>query len=307
MANEGQSQQPETDKDPAGSDGDGFDAAFEQRSNAEDQTGEDGRNVADGESQATNPSHDANGPSDDGQEAKPPVEQQFDPYAGLTPAQDEHFRRLEQSERSQRGRVGALTQKINRVTAATVPQQNTQASQSEPADQGPSMEDLMAQVAKAAEEYPDAVGPLKDVIEQMGQQVNRISEQIQPMTAREQEQALVQAYDTLAGDHPDYAEIGQSQEFHSWFAEQPEGVKALANSLDPKEVSLALTVFKAETGRITADPQQPQQSAQHDTAARRERQLEGARDVSSRGAPVSSGTPNDFDAAFDSRVKRFKA
>lgn len=302
MANEGQSQQPDPNINPAAGDDDGFEAAFDQRSNADEGTGEDNGKDA-GQEPATEPDPNAGTPSQDGKPAQEPVDN-FDPYNGLTPAQAEHFRKLEQSERSQRGRVGALTNKLNRYTAAgSQPQQQVQAPQNQSEAAAPSMEELMAEVSKAAEEYPDAVGPLKAVVEQIGQQVRSLSEQVSPMTEREQQETLNAAYDTLAQDHPDFATISQNPQFLQWFNEQPDGIKAMAGSMDPKEVSLALTVFKAEAGIAMPVSQEP---ARNDAEARRGRQLDGARDISSRGAPVSSGTPNDFDAAFDSRAKRYK-
>jgi hypothetical protein len=43
----------------------------------------------------------------------------FDPYAGLTPELRAHWEKVAASERSNRGRVGALTKKLNGFTSGT--------------------------------------------------------------------------------------------------------------------------------------------------------------------------------------------
>lgn len=302
MSEQALSEKPE-DNLPAEDDNKDFEAAFAERmgsevpksDDAEDGSSDDGKE----EGAASAPSDDQAGkPPEGGEPAKPEGEKKFDPYEGLTPAQAEHFRRLEQSERSQRGRVGALTTKLN--TIAAVPKQPQDDQQQDQG--GKTANDLEERLSRAAEDYPDAVGPLKEMVEQLGKKLGDLSSKVEPIAERESEEALRSAYDALASKHPDYAEIARDQGFHEWAGSQTPGIQTLVRSLDPEEVSLALTLYKTEAG-IEQTP--AASGGKTETDARRGRQLDATRDVVSRGAPVASGTPNDFEAAFQARMKQF--
>lgn len=300
MADDDKSLEPDTD--PAGGDN-GFADAFAERSaggeKPDSEPGDDSQPGPDSDEGA------ASAPSDDqagepsAQEEKPASQgDTFDPFAGLTPQQVEHFRKLEQSERSQRGRVGALTKSLNQYRAAPA-QPKPQEQQQDQGDE--SAKDLEKRLAQAAEDYPDAVGPLKELVEQMGKKIADLSQQVEPISERQSQSELQEAYSLLAEKHPDFADIAQDAKFSTWIAEQTPGVQGMANSFNPDEVSLVLTLYKSEAGI----EQQPVSTGRTETDAKRGRQLDATRDVPSSGAPAASGTPNDFDAAFRDRARRY--
>lgn len=233
----------------------------------------------------------------------------FDPWADLKPEQKTYFEKLHASERSNRGRVGALTKKLNGMTQGTPrpPEQgSTDQSQgngeSQAAEQS-AAEALEAKLDAVAEEYGDVLGPLPELVKELRKEITDLKASKNRDEVDADAEALAEAYDRLGEAHPDYQEIAGSREFHQWIGQQPQKVQALLNSYDPAEVSLGLKLYKVESG-IGANPGG---SDQGDTGGatgdRRERQLGGLRQATTRGAPATSGVPNDFGAAFKSRAK----
>lgn len=237
-------------------------------------------------------------------EAKP-----FDPWEGLTPEQKAHFQRLDASDRSQRGRVAALTRKLNTTAAAAPKAPAKQQEQQAPEVEGEvDASDLDKELASVMEDYGDVVGPLAKVLKKVQAQVDSLAESKKADASVEQDaEELADAYRVLGENHPDYREIGQDPKFAEWIAKQSAKVQSFATSYDPEEVSLTLTMFKAE--RSLAAQQQPaageDSGTQGSTATgdKRKRQIEGSRQVPARGQPAAGGTPNDFGAAFDARSK----
>lgn len=229
----------------------------------------------------------------------------FDPFAGLTPEQKAHFERLQALERSQRGRVGALTKKLQ--AAQTAPAAPAPAEGLVPAKEGDEAgaSDLEARFKSSVEEYNDVVGPVAEMVEALKAEIATLkaSPQREQAVSDADAEVMAQAYDTLAQDHPDYQYIAALPQFQQWAEAKPDSVKGLVNSFDPAEVSLALTLFKAEAGLAGAAGGQSGQLGSTAASDKRQRQLEGSRDTRSRGAPAVAGVPNDFSAAFHARVK----
>lgn len=244
----------------------------------------------------------------------------FDPYAGLTPEQKAHFERLAASERSNRGRVGALTKKLNGFTAGTqAPPTETGASR-ERSDEGAggsgtgdgtgkTPTDIEARLKAVTDEYGDIIGPVAEIVQELRTKIDGLEASATRHEVDRDAEALTQAYTALEAAHPDYQQVAADQAFHQWLGEQTTGVKALANSFDPKEVSLALQLFKTERGAVSGASTETSEGGNGGNTAtgdRRERQLEGMRQAPSRGAPAATGVPNDFGSAFKSRAAQAK-
>lgn len=245
--------------------------------------------------------------SDTGSESRAPA---FDPFAGMTPELRAHWEKVASSERSQRGRVGALTKKLQANTQPA-PAAPAKAEEQAPAKdgEGASASDLEARLAAVADEYGDVNGPLVEAIKGIQSDIASLkaSPQREQMPVSDDEaEAVAKAYDTLAGDHPDYVQIAEDPAFDQWAASKPASVKALVNSFDPAEVSLALSLYKAEAGLARAAAGGTGKPGSTASSDRRERQLEGSRDTRSRGAPAAAGVPNDFRTAFAARVEQHK-
>lgn len=236
----------------------------------------------------------------------------FDPFAGMTPEQRSHWERVSNSERSNRGRVGALTKKSNDLdaklkAASGAPRQGEEEDRAEERAEGqddkPTLDKRLQQ---ATEEYGDVVGPLVEALNEVRAEIDAIKKpQVQ---ADEDADAAKIANDLaeLEKVHPDFREYDESNaDFDKWLSEQPQKVIDLANSFDPREVSLVLTTYKTERsielaqgGEEDAPGQQP-----NATDTKRARQLEAGRQVPGKGQPTAAGVPNDFSSAFSARAK----
>lgn len=239
----------------------------------------------------------------------------FDPWKDLNPEQKAHFERLQSSERSNRGRVGALTKKLNGFTQGTraaPPERKTE----EPADKQTGAEgdgtteaeSIEAKLDKIADEYGDVVGPLPEIVKELRKQIGDLQASATRHEVDTDAAAMTEAYKELESKHPDYASFNdQNAAFVEWFGGQPGNIQALVSSFDPKEVSLALTLFKTESGLTTGGAGDGQEG-EGGTASgdRRKRQLEGSKDVPVRGQPAASGVPNDVSSAFKARSEQYQ-
>lgn len=323
MTEQQQSKAPETDKE-TGADEGGFSEAFRERVKAP--SGDDQKPPED---KAADEAAAEGQPADKAGEAEAPAKaaadegtgtkaEAFDPFAGLTPEQKAHFEKLAASERSQRGRVGALTKKLNQLTDGTPqspPEKKPEgaasgngdgAGEEKPPEAEKSATDIEAKLAEVAEEYGDILGPLPDLVKGLRKELDGLKASATRHEVDQDAEALAEAITALEGKHPDFAQIAEDPKFHTeWLGKQPKSVIELANSNDPQEVSLVLTLFKAESGTLAQASGASEEGKPGSTASgqRRERQLDGLRDAPSRGAPAAAGTPNDFSAAFKQRAK----
>lgn len=236
----------------------------------------------------------------------------FDPWAGMTPEQKAHFERLAASERSQRGRVGALTKKLNAQNGTQQPptKSEDQASQggegeTQAATDAGGIEQKLKAIADG--EYADVVGPVADVIADLRKEIGELkASKTRDAEVDADAAELAEAYTVLEAAHPDYAQIGASAEFNEWVGKQPKKVVDLLNSYDPQEVSLGLTLYKAEskTASDTNGDAEQGNTGGAATDQKRTQQLGGLRQATTRGAPAASGVPNDFKSAFKARANQ---
>lgn len=320
------SQAPGSDEPGAGETG--FSEAFAERS--KDPSGEKQREAelaagatpaaegGDGSATADAPGAASKEAADEGSGTKAPA---FDPYAGLTPEQKSHFEaldaervKLQASERSQRGRVGALTKKLNSMTGTHKPPASEESGSQARSDEGgeggatgdETAADIEARLKAVTDEYGDIVGPVAEVVQELRKEVATLKASATRHEIDQDAEALTKAYEALETAHPDYKEVAGDKAFHDWLGGQPKGVVALANSFDPAEVSLALRLYKTESGATSEAPTDEGKGDQGSTATgdKRERQMDALRQAPSRGAPASSGVPNDFKSAFHERSKQ---
>lgn len=233
----------------------------------------------------------------------------FDPFTGMTPEQKAYWQKREASERSQRGRVSALTKKLDTYLVPTreaAPAKQGE-EQAEAGEQG--APDLEARLNASAEEYGDVVGPVAEMVKALKAEVATLTASATRHQVDADAERQTEAYSALEAAHPDFIAIAEDPKFHTaWLSQQPQGVQALANSNDPREVSLALGLYKAEAGLARSQPRDGQgdagSAAQDD---KRARQLDGNRQVTARGAPAATGVPNEFKTAFAHRAKQLES
>lgn len=239
-----------------------------------------------------------------------PKPQGFDPWAGMTPEQKAHFEKLQASERSNRGRVGALTKKLNATTSPTRAAAPADRGEEQPTERKPEESEAAAldeRLKRAREEYGDVIGPVADVIDELRAEISTLKASATRHQVEEDAEAITAQLAELESKHKDYREYnGENPDYVEWFSQQPANIQSLANSFDAREVSLALTLFKAERGISSdagAEPTKGEDDAGTAQGDKRRRQLEGSRQVSTRGVPAAGGVPNDFKSAFHARAK----
>lgn len=305
------SQQQQANPDEPGQanegEAEGFGSAFSERASDGD------KDSTAGTSPATNEPAPAGSEAAPSQEAAgaPQAEPAatHDPLDGLTPEQRQYVERLQASDRSQRGRVGALTKKLNhqeRAQAAQAPTHREEQPREQADGEPAKASDLEARLAQVAEEYGDINGPIIEAIREIRSKVDQMQPAVEQVDLDKTTAEIEQSYVTLEGRHPDFALVAQDPNFLGWAEDQPRRVQELLNSYDPDEVSLGLTLFKAERGASLQASGQGGGGSDTSTATgdRRARQLDGSKQVSSRGTPAAAGVPNEFGSAFKARAEQ---
>ena len=257
---------------------------------------------------------------DDGDEPSPSdtTENKAPSLDGLPPevlahikAIEERAEKAEHKASSDASRVSALSRKLAQLAngSGTTPPPKEEKSEADKA--------LEAKVEQLKKDYGDIADPIIELIEKQKDELTSVRTVLSGLSEERQAQVIGQQRELLAKQHPDYAEVAQSQKFGQWLQEQPDNIQRLAASWDAKETSVVLTLFKTEEGMATPpkeeatppvveDPKPKADAATEDK--RRSQQLEGGREVKSKPAPAASGAPDDFTAAFEHfRQKRERA
>ena len=253
----------------------------------------------------------------DGGSQPPEGEQAPDPWANAPPELIAERDRLQKERdeaehraKSDASRVAALSRKLQQLSMA--PPSATPAPSAEPTEAQKALDD---KIKKLREDYGDIADPLVELIEAQKAELDSVRTTLHGLNAAQQAQVIAQEEQALEARHPDWRNIAQSPDFSSWLQIQPENIQRLANSWDARETSVVLTLFKAENVEAggqrqeASEPPAPTPKANAATDARRSQQLEGGRDVRSKPAPVASGPPEDFEAAFQyyAEKKRLEA
>lgn len=187
-------------------------------------------------------------------------------------------KQLAHRERSQRGRVGALSKKWQQAQAAL-----EQAKQS----QGNYDQEL----ASLKEDYPELASLLTRVIAEQNSRLNAISSpmaqvaeaNLNDMAASEMDSAI----DYVSQIVPDAMQIAGDPQFQMWVSKQPKGVQALFSSNDPNDAIYLLSEYKKVV------------SAQKEQRTKRQQQLSAMSLPTGRNTP-KGGDDIDENALFDS-------
>jgi hypothetical protein len=165
-----------------------------------------------------------------------------------------------------------------------------------------------------SEEYPD-IAKMLTAYGQHVQEATRTNliQELQPTLAKvhKQEQifqqtaagaALRDNAERLSAAHPDWRDIGKSQEYWNWVSTQPPAIQQRAvQSTDADELASLLNHYKAE--RKVAELE-TNKDALHKTTQKRERRLAQSRQPIPRSsAPNIDGQPTTFDETFASITK----
>jgi uncharacterized phage infection (PIP) family protein YhgE len=175
--------------------------------------------------------------------------------------------RLQHGWNSDRGRLSALTKKLEQVESRT-----SQAAHS-PAEMAGMDDEELAQFAEDFPEHANAVERLiqRRLAEATGELDARLSQLAQPIEQLEQSQAaavIAQQQQALLAVHPDAYEVAASPQFAQWLNDQPPQVQQIYRDSDSARDSAWLISQFKSAHQLTAQQRQNQQSRQLNAMSR---------------------------------------
>jgi thiaminase len=206
--------------------------------------------------------------------------------------------------RSHSGRVSALSKQNAELKALVEQAGSGNAEQPTQRETSQALKDP-AKWAEYEESWPDEAEAIREYMAQERQQIRQeILNEVSPylnyiqQTSQQSSQA---AFESAVGDedHQDWKEVWQSTDFGEWFHAQPEAVKSMHQSSNPKDIHWLLDTYKqshgVNTGKANALQQQRQQRLQ------RSESVNGAR------IPKAGTAPQDDDALWEWTAKQREA
>ena len=189
------------------------------------------------------------------------------------------YAKVEQSDRSQRGRLSALQRQINEINSKAAPPQEA----AEPDDNG---WDTML------EEYPEIAKPLSKKLKQMESYSKKLEAEISTFGNDRRRAIADEQTSLLAAEAPDWMQHTQDPGFMSWLDEQPRHIQEAAarngqEIVDYREAADVVNRFREYKG---ASSQQTNK-----LAGKRQQQLKSASSTKGRGPGAVNGIAKDGD------------
>jgi len=279
---------------------------------------------------------DPNDPDEEEPASEGPAEQPkaaaADPFANATPEQKAAWQeaqakiaKLDQSDRSNRGRLGAMQRRINELMAKSTAGSPTTAPADGKKAAKPTKDSyLESDEYKAfADEYPEVAGPFGKIVSSLEQRLAKHEERFSAEEQAELESALDEQVELLTEQHPDWQEVlaADTPVFMEWLGTQPRHIQEAAYRnaeviVDAAEAADVYSRFKAfRSGNGAGDSSKTDASGKGRSngkpqlTGRRQRQLESAAGARGTGPGVASGIPEDGDPqslwdAFDRMEQR---
>jgi len=129
----------------------------------------------------------------------------------------------------------------------------TEAASNRPAYQAPKTEEELEEFKT---KYPDVFEVVETVAHMQSESKSKVlEERLSQLQERETQMLRQSAEERLMEKHPDFNDIRNSDDFHSWAKEQPQSIQdwIYDNSDNPDLASRALDLFKKDVG-IEAEP-----------------------------------------------------
>lgn len=232
-----------------------------------------------------------------------------DPWANATPEQKAahvadvaQISKLEQSDRSQRGRIGALQRRINesQPTKAAIDQAAEEAAGKAPTDRWKEFEG----------EYPEVAGPAGERISGVENTVSEVIETVAELKAAMRDVDLDEQKTLLTEAHDDWEDVIAAPEFYAWLDDQPRHMQEAAvrngkDIVDAAEAADVIGRYKASRDAQAeevdptpdADAEISAENAEPGTTLsdKRQRQLAAAASTPAGGPSVATGIPEDGD------------
>jgi len=122
---------------------------------------------------------------------------------------------------------------------------------------------------KFKEQYPDVYEVVETVAHmRSSEQTKVLEERLSKLQEREAELIAKEAHGKLLDNHPDFDDIRNSEEFHSWAKEQPQSIQKWIydNANDGDLASRALDLYKRDMG-IVSEASKPKKKKSKKSAA----------------------------------------
>jgi hypothetical protein len=122
---------------------------------------------------------------------------------------------------------------------------------------------------KFKEQYPDVYEVVETVAHmRSSEQTKVLEERLSKLQEREAELIAKEAHGKLLDNHPDFEDIRNSEEFHSWAKEQPQSIQKWIydNANDGDLASRALDLYKRDMG-IVSEASKPKKKKSKKSAA----------------------------------------
>lgn len=209
--------------------------------------------------------------------------------------------RLKQSDRSQRGRVKALTKKLEEQRAAIAPPAAAK-------EEGEAADTSDAEWDEFRTEFPEMAAIVDGRLKKVAKDVSSVSDKVQRVsdTQNTMVEAEIIAYketqfEELKRKHSDFEQIKESAEFAKFKAEAPAEIQAKIKSKHAEDAIAVLDSFKSSSG-WKGPRQTPGKSEVEKINERRAATLRQSTGISSKpvghSARQDTGSDDDFDAAF---------
>lgn len=107
-------------------------------------------------------------------------------------------------------------------------------------------------VQEWVKKYPDVADIVKSLAKEIAaEQYGQMSEALEELDSIKIERTIAKTEAAILKDHPDYMEIKEDPEFHSWLEDMPKAVQAVVYDTidDPKGVSRIIKMYKSETNK----------------------------------------------------------
>lgn len=209
--------------------------------------------------------------------------------------------RLKQSDRSQRGRVAALTKKLEAQRAAIVPPAAAK-------EEGEAADTSDAEWNEFKTEFPEMAAIVDGRLKKVAKDVSSVSDKVQRVsdTQNTMVEAEIIAYketqfEELKRKHSDFEQIKESAEFAKFRTEAPPEIQAKIKSKHAEDAIAVLDSFKESSG-WKGPRKTPGKSEVEKINERRAATLRQSTGISSKpvghSARQDTGADDDFDAAF---------
>lgn len=241
--------------------------------------------------------------------------QEVDLWADAKPEQKAAFeaaqaqlKKLEQAERSNRGRLSAMQRQINDLTRQPAAKPAAKSKEGQTEDDG-----LLASAEwkEFQEDYPAVAGPMAKMIGSLQEKIARQERELSAIGNEHRQSALAKQEELLEKQHPDWTDVTADQSFAEWLNGQPRHIReaAIRNAneiVDAEEAADVVGRFKAHREQQAggnAQPQQQQTQRQNGNGntnnrtmtGKRQLQLASAAAARSSGPGVANGISEDGD------------